>query len=301
MPRSVPSCKLFNKHTELIECLQDDACQGHRSESRPVGLVSFHNWRCAGRTRYPFLCQWRCFLLTSSEGYWMPFEAAKAIATIFCWKIRFALIPLFGPEIVEQCVHPDHPAYKQFVIDANITKRCMREQKKRGAKTNRNVSNVNAYQTEPPTPSSLPSTSQIMSKTRPLRSRRPSSLRLPDTDMSDNSSVVSTSHDCTPTAQADEQPYVTMGNAEQRDRQQPQTPPQTPTANPLPPTRGQNKKRDHSGFDTDVESGSTSTFSTPKARKRKVDVGVITRDDIRAACQLMALRYGSRWMHVRAF
>ncbi|KAF2092183.1 DNA-binding domain of Mlu1-box binding protein MBP1 [Saccharata proteae CBS 121410] len=36
----------------------------------------------------------------SAQGYWMPFEAAKAVAATFCHPIRHALTPIFGPDFL---------------------------------------------------------------------------------------------------------------------------------------------------------------------------------------------------------
>ncbi|EEP78154.1 conserved hypothetical protein [Uncinocarpus reesii 1704] len=56
----------------------------------------------------------------SFEGYWMPFEAAKAVAATFCWKIRYALTPLFGVEFLSLCVPPNDPKFGRMTIDPEI-------------------------------------------------------------------------------------------------------------------------------------------------------------------------------------
>lgn len=61
---------------------------------------------------------------TSNPGYWMPFEAAKAISATFCWHIRHALTPLFGTDFPALCVPPDDRArYGRMVIDPAIVKK----------------------------------------------------------------------------------------------------------------------------------------------------------------------------------
>lgn len=57
-------------------------------------------------------------------GYWMPYEAARAVAATFCFHIRYALIPVFGLEFSELCVVPDDPSFGRMVIDRNIIRRC---------------------------------------------------------------------------------------------------------------------------------------------------------------------------------
>ncbi|KAL4737216.1 hypothetical protein BDV11DRAFT_216847 [Aspergillus similis] len=57
----------------------------------------------------------------AAQGYWMPYEAAKAVAATFCWKIRFALTPLFGDNFPDLCTHPDDRArFGRMVIDPCI-------------------------------------------------------------------------------------------------------------------------------------------------------------------------------------
>ncbi|KAI9710071.1 MAG: hypothetical protein M1828_002218 [Chrysothrix sp. TS-e1954] len=59
-----------------------------------------------------------------AQGYWMPFQAAKALAATFCWRIRHALVPLFGPDFVDCCIDPADPVYKRFTIEPIIIKHC---------------------------------------------------------------------------------------------------------------------------------------------------------------------------------
>ena len=54
----------------------------------------------------------------------MPFEAAKALAATFCWKIRYALVPVFGPDFIDCCIDPADPIYKRFSIDPFLIQRC---------------------------------------------------------------------------------------------------------------------------------------------------------------------------------
>jgi hypothetical protein len=60
----------------------------------------------------------------ANTGYWMPFEAAKAIAATFCWKIRYALTPVFGLDFPNMCLRPESEGFGAMVIDPAITQRC---------------------------------------------------------------------------------------------------------------------------------------------------------------------------------
>lgn len=57
-------------------------------------------------------------------GYWIPYEAAKAVAATFCWNVRFALTPVFGKDFPETCILPDSEDFGNMHIDPEITKRC---------------------------------------------------------------------------------------------------------------------------------------------------------------------------------
>jgi len=59
-----------------------------------------------------------------NTGYWIPYEAAKAVAATFCWNIRYALTPVFGKDFPELCIPPDSEDFGNMHIDPEITKRC---------------------------------------------------------------------------------------------------------------------------------------------------------------------------------
>ena len=46
------------------------------------------------------------------------------IAATFCWKIRYALTPVFGTDFPAMCTEPDDPAFLRFGIDGDIILRC---------------------------------------------------------------------------------------------------------------------------------------------------------------------------------
>ena len=54
----------------------------------------------------------------------MPFDAAKAIAATFCWRVRYALTPVFGPDFPQLCLRPESEGFGAMVIDPAITRRC---------------------------------------------------------------------------------------------------------------------------------------------------------------------------------
>ncbi|KAL7276549.1 hypothetical protein RUND412_000472 [Rhizina undulata] len=59
-----------------------------------------------------------------AQGYWIPFEAAKALAAKFCFKIRFALTIIFGEDFPQLCLPESHPEFGKYSIDPEIIERC---------------------------------------------------------------------------------------------------------------------------------------------------------------------------------
>jgi len=65
--------------------------------------------------------------LLMMSGYWMPYDAAVALAANFCWDIRYALVPLFGKQFVDMCLRPEHPSYKRHALHPSIIKKCQQD------------------------------------------------------------------------------------------------------------------------------------------------------------------------------
>ncbi|KAF2830688.1 hypothetical protein CC86DRAFT_316193, partial [Ophiobolus disseminans] len=61
------------------------------------------------------------------QGYWMPYQAAKAVAATFCYDIRWALTPVFGNDFPSMCLHPKDPSFAKFLIDPAIVQYCTSE------------------------------------------------------------------------------------------------------------------------------------------------------------------------------
>ena len=59
------------------------------------------------------------------KGYWVPFEAAKAIAARFCHEIRFVLVPMFGRDFVSMCTEVGDDSHQQYSIDPTIIQKCV--------------------------------------------------------------------------------------------------------------------------------------------------------------------------------
>ncbi|KAJ9236315.1 hypothetical protein DTO166G5_4077 [Paecilomyces variotii] len=64
----------------------------------------------------------------AAQGYWMPFEAAKAVAATFCWRIRYALTPLFGRDFPSLCIPPeDRERFGRMIIDSSVVRKATEE------------------------------------------------------------------------------------------------------------------------------------------------------------------------------
>ncbi len=66
----------------------------------------------------------QCETMLTDSGYWMPFEAAKAVAATFCYSIRHVLTPVFGKDFLSLCIQPTKPDFGSFKIREDIIRRC---------------------------------------------------------------------------------------------------------------------------------------------------------------------------------
>lgn len=56
----------------------------------------------------------------------MPFEAARELATRFCYPIRYALTPMFGAEFPGMCLEKGHENFGNMVLDQSVIERATR-------------------------------------------------------------------------------------------------------------------------------------------------------------------------------
>lgn len=108
----------------------------------------------------------------AAQGYWMPFEAAKAMATTFCWDIRYALTPIFGLDFPDLCIEEDDPCFGRMKIDPSIVQQCTDQ-----ANEYRLLSTDNSRSGSP---MSITSSPKIPKKTgRLLRAKQSRPLKIP--------------------------------------------------------------------------------------------------------------------------
>ncbi|KAJ5416252.1 hypothetical protein N7465_004947 [Penicillium sp. CMV-2018d] len=110
----------------------------------------------------------------SAQGYWMPYEAAKAMAATFCWRIRYALTPLFGTEFPAMCIPPtDRKTHGRMVIPPEIVQRATNT-----SNYYRSLEMKSSTGSSPPT-SNTPSSTHTLLHGMGLSTRQDSSLTLP--------------------------------------------------------------------------------------------------------------------------
>jgi len=67
-----------------------------------------------------------------AQGYWMPYECAKDLCRTFCYSIRWALTPIFGPTFIKLCILPTDRYFKVYAISQETTRNCRLDADKTG-------------------------------------------------------------------------------------------------------------------------------------------------------------------------
>ncbi|KAF2099708.1 hypothetical protein NA57DRAFT_75212 [Rhizodiscina lignyota] len=112
----------------------------------------------------------------AAQGYWMPFDCAKAVMATFCYDIRHLLTPMFGKDFMEICLLPTDNAFGTFKIDPAIVRACTEDMR-----TWRTLYAHDAPRSAPGspqspsdayTPTSAPSTPLLHKSLRPRATKR---------------------------------------------------------------------------------------------------------------------------------
>ncbi|ODV87454.1 hypothetical protein CANARDRAFT_21405 [[Candida] arabinofermentans NRRL YB-2248] len=53
------------------------------------------------------------------QGTWITFETAKKLASKFCYKIRYALVPIFGESFIHECLKPFEKGFGMLRLKVN--------------------------------------------------------------------------------------------------------------------------------------------------------------------------------------
>ncbi|KAM3425593.1 hypothetical protein BST61_g7540 [Cercospora zeina] len=62
-----------------------------------------------------------------AQGYWIPYACARALCITFCYGIRWALTPVFGPTFINECLEPGEQGFGSFKIDPEVVRCAARE------------------------------------------------------------------------------------------------------------------------------------------------------------------------------
>ncbi|RSL58044.1 hypothetical protein CEP54_008030 [Fusarium duplospermum] len=63
----------------------------------------------------------------AAQGYWMPYQCARAVCATFCYEIAGALIPIFGPSFPLDCIPRESQGFGRMVIDSQLVVEATRE------------------------------------------------------------------------------------------------------------------------------------------------------------------------------
>ncbi|CAM1511377.1 Fc.00g088900.m01.CDS01 [Cosmosporella sp. VM-42] len=63
----------------------------------------------------------------AAQGYWMPYQCARAVCATFCFRISGALIPIFGPSFPAECIHPESAEFGRMIINPQLVIEATRE------------------------------------------------------------------------------------------------------------------------------------------------------------------------------
>ena len=97
----------------------------------------------------------------------MPFDAAKAVASTFCYRIRYVLTPIFGLDFPAQCIAPGATGFDSMHIAPKIIRDCI--EAARGGLVSRRETQTSS---RPETPSSAGVSSWTAANVQPKSHKR---------------------------------------------------------------------------------------------------------------------------------
>lgn len=65
----------------------------------------------------------------------IPYESCRILASRCCYSLRYELVPLFGPDFPEDCIHPSQPAYGKLVLNDQRSSHLVNAKRKKHAIT----------------------------------------------------------------------------------------------------------------------------------------------------------------------
>lgn len=140
----------------------DDACKDAGEESGIEGGLSQYHGGFLGSSRYVQHSQEDAAGPLIQVGYWMPFEAAKAVAATFCYRIRYVLTPIFGLDFPAQCIPPGSLGFDSMHVAPMIVRKCIK-----ATQNDHGLGQGPQMESRPETPSSTGARSWTAANNRP--------------------------------------------------------------------------------------------------------------------------------------
>lgn len=183
-PEGEPSTSLSPSTQDLLTTYQTE----------PKTAIDVNTWGTTDDKKLETVCYSVTGGNLGTQGYFMPYHCARELCRTFCWDIRWALTPVFGPTFAKECLTPDNPRYGKYQISWATFSQALKEhnaivmavnhvaEPMAGVGVKRELSHL----------SSSDHSSRATLRTQPTRTRRPSyRLSSVSSDAADTSTTMS--------------------------------------------------------------------------------------------------------------
>lgn len=103
----------------------------------------------------------------------MPYACARAVCSTFCYTIRWALTPVFGPSFINDCLTPENPDFNRFKIAQQLVRDAAQEVEDRKSGS-LSLSETTKLHADEALPRSMPANVTPGKNLRPRREKEPS-------------------------------------------------------------------------------------------------------------------------------
>jgi len=101
-------------HRVLFRLLCENLLTTYQTE--PKNAIDVNTWGTTDDTKLETVCYSVTGGNLGTQGYFMPYHCARELCRTFCWDIRWALTPVFGPTFAKECLAPDNARYGKYQI-----------------------------------------------------------------------------------------------------------------------------------------------------------------------------------------
>ncbi|GAB7338038.1 hypothetical protein MBLNU457_4407t1 [Dothideomycetes sp. NU457] len=99
---------------------------GHQ-KTEPKNAIDVNTWGTTDDKKLETVCYSVTGGNLGTQGYFMPYHCARELCRTFCWDIRWALTPVFGPTFAKECLTPDNPRYGKYQISWSTFSHALQE------------------------------------------------------------------------------------------------------------------------------------------------------------------------------